>query len=217
MNGVHDMGGMEGLGDYGYETDEPVFHAEWEGRVYAMNRALGAWRRWNLDAWRYDIEQLPAWDYLRMSYYEKWFTAMEKRVVRYGFVSEEELRTGMSLTGAEATPKLTVALAQRLDRGLPSSVDPNTSAAFAIGQPVRARLLQPQGHTRLPRYARGKQGVIAFDRGVHVFPDTNALYEGENRQHLYSVRFEASELWGEGAKAGDAVYLDLWEAYLVAN
>lgn len=217
MNGVHDMGGMEGLGDYGYEVDEPVFHAPWEGRVYALNRALGAWRRWNLDAWRFDIEQLPPWDYLRMSYYEKWFAAMEKRVLRYGFVSEEELASGMALSGAEATPKLTIEMAKRLDRGLPASEDPCVVARFSLGDTVRARLMQPHGHTRLPRYARGKNGVIAADRGVHVFPDTNAKYEGESRQHLYSVRFEAVELWGEGAKVGDGVYLDLWEAYLEAR
>jgi nitrile hydratase subunit beta len=217
MNGVHDMGGMEGLGDYGYEVDEPVFHARWEGRVYAMNRAMGAWRRWNLDAWRFDIEQLPPWDYLRMSYYEKWLTALEKRVVKYGFVSAAEFQTGKALEGERATPKLTVEGARRLDRGLPSSLDPSVAAGFAVGQEVRARLIQPRGHTRLPRYARGKNGVIAADRGVHVFPDTNAKYEGESRQHLYSVRFLASELWCEEANPRDSVYLDLWEAYLEAR
>ncbi len=213
MNGVHDMGGMEGLGGYGYEIDEPVFHAPWEARVYALNRALGAWRRWNLDAWRFDIEQLPPWDYLRMSYYEKWFTAMEKRVVQYGMLTPEELRSGIA--GAErVTPRMTVEMARRLDRGLPSSVDPSVAAKFAIGDRVRARMIQPRGHTRLPRYARGKSGVIAGHRGVHIFPDTNAKYEGENRHHLYSVRFPARELWGEDANERDSVYLDLWEAYL---
>lgn len=216
MNGVHDMGGMEGLGDYGYEVDEPVFHAEWEGRVFAMNRALGAWRRWNLDAWRFDIEQLPPWDYLRMSYYEKWFTALEKRVVKYGFVSDEELRTGKPLGGEKETPRMTVEMARRPDRGLPSSEDPSVAAGFRVGQAVRARFVHPRGHTRLPRYARGKSGVIAFDRGVHVFPDTNSRYECESRQHLYGVRFSAQELWGEEANPRDSVYLDLWEAYLEA-
>lgn len=217
MNGVHDMGGMEGLGDYQYEANEPVFHAPWEGRVYALNRALGAWRRWNLDAWRYDIERLPPWDYLRMSYYEKWFTALEQRVVRYGFVTAEELRQGRSAGGEKATPKLTPALARRVDRGLPSSQDPSVPAAFRPGDRVRARQFQPSGHTRLPRYARGKDGIIAADHGVHIFPDTNSRFEGENRHHLYSVRFEAVDLWGEAARPGDGVYLDLWESYLEAK
>jgi nitrile hydratase subunit beta len=215
MNGIHDMGGMEGLGDYGYEANEPVFHAPWEGRVYALNRALGAWRRWNLDAWRFDIEQLPPWDYLRMSYYEKWFTAMGNRVVKYGMVSEDELRSGVA-TEERVAPRLTVEMARRLDRGLPSPFDPSVPAKFSAGDPVRARMMQPCGHTRLPRYARGRGGVIAADRGVHIFPDTNAKYEGENRHHLYSVRFAARELWGEAAHERDSVYLDLWEAYLEA-
>jgi nitrile hydratase len=215
MNGVHDMGGMEGLGDYGYEADEPVFHAEWEGRVYALNRALGAWKRWNLDAWRHDIERLPAWDYLRFSYYEKWFTAMEKRVVAYGLVTEEELRTGVA-RGEKAVPKMTVEMARRLDRGLPSSVDPSVQPAFATGAPVRARMMQPAGHTRLPRYARGKRGEISAFRGVHIFPDTNSRYEGEQRHPLYSVKFAARELWGPAAGERDEVYLDLWERYLEA-
>ncbi len=214
MNGVHDMGGMEGMGDYGYETDEPVFHAEWEGRVYALNRALGAWKRWNLDAWRQDIERLPPWDYLRFRYYEKWFVAMEKRVVDYGFVSREELREGRALAGEKATPKLSVEMARRIDRGLPSSADPSVTPRFATGAAVRAKMIQPAGHTRLPRYARGKRGEIAAYRGVHIFPDTNARFEGEQRHALYSVKFMARELWGPSAGERDEVYLDLWERYL---
>jgi nitrile hydratase len=204
MNGVHDMGGMENLGDLGYEENEPVFHAEWEARVYALNRALGAWKRWNLDAWRYDIEQLPPWDYLRMSYYEKWFAALEKRVVKYGFLTE----------GEKQTPVLTPEAARRIDRGLPSSHDPSVPAAFRPGDRVRAKNIQPSGHTRLPRYARGHFGIIHAGHGVHIFPDTNANYEGEHRHHLYSVRFLARDLWGPSAAAQDTVYLDLWQSYL---
>jgi nitrile hydratase len=197
MNGVH---------DYGYEATEPVFHAEWEARMYALNRAMAAWKIWNLDAWRHDIERLPAHEYLRMSYYEKWLAAMEQRVVAYQLLDAKQART----------PKFTVAMAQRLDRGLPSSVDPAVPAQFAAGQAVRARNIQPQGHTRLPRYARGKLGKVMADRGVHTLPDTNAHYQGENRQHLYSVQFTARELWGEAANERDSVYLDLWECYLEA-
>jgi nitrile hydratase beta subunit len=215
MNGVHDMGGMQGMGPIEYEKDEPVFHEAWEGRVYAMNRAMGTWGKWNIDAWRHDIELLPPVDYLRMSYYQKWLAALEKRVVNYGFVTREELESGKAAPGSsKATPALTPELASRIDRGIPSSVDPSAAPLFAVGLRVRARNINPEGHTRLPRYARGKTGEVVRDHGVYSFPDTNAQYLGEKRQHLYSVRFAARELWGEQASPRDSVYLDMWDDYL---
>jgi nitrile hydratase subunit beta len=215
MNGVHDMGGMQGMGPVRYEKNEPVFHAPWEGRVYAINRALGAWRKWNLDAWRHDIELLPPADYLRMSYYEKWFAALERRVVKYGLVTKEELESGKAAPGsAKATAALTPERARILTRGIPSSKDPSVVPLFQVGEHVRARNINPAGHTRLPRYARGKRGQIIRDHGVYAFPDTNALFHGEKRQHVYSVRFAARELWGENASPRDSVHLDMWDDYL---
>ena len=215
MNGVHDMGGMHGMGPVRYQKNEPVFHARWEARVYALNRAMGAWRKWNLDAWRHDIETLPPADYLRMSYYEKWFAALEKRVVNYGFVTKEELEGGKAAPGsAKATPVFTPEMARTPGRGIPSAKDPSVAALFRVGDRVRARNIHPAGHTRLPRYARGKTGQIVRDHGVYVFPDTNARYLGEKRQHVYSVRFAARELWGEQSSARDSVYLDMWDDYL---
>ena len=215
MNGVHDMGGMHGMGPIQYEKNEPVFHAPWEGRVYAMNRAMGAWRKWNLDAWRHDIELLPPADYLRMTYYEKWLATLEKRVVKYGFATKEEMDSGKAAAGStKATPALTPDLARLINRGIPPSEDPTVAPLFQVGQSVRARNTNPTGHTRLPRYARGKTGQIVRDRGVYAFPDTNAQYQGENRQHVYSVRFAARELWGDQASAHDANYLDMWDDYL---
>jgi nitrile hydratase subunit beta len=215
MNGVHDLGGMHGMGPIRYEKNEPVFHAPWEGRVYAMNRALGAWRKWNLDAWRYDIELLPPADYLRMSYYEKWLAALEKRVVNYGFVTKEELESGRAAAGTtKANPALKPEMAQTIDRGIPSSKDASVKPLFEVGQQVRARNINPTGHTRLPRYARGRTGQIVRDHGVYAFPDTNARYQGEKRQHVYSVRFAARELWGEQASPRDFIYIDMWDDYL---
>jgi nitrile hydratase len=215
MNGIHDMGGMHGMGSIAYEKDEPVFHEAWEGRVYALNKAMGAWQRWNLDAWRHDIETLPPADYLRMSYYERWLAALEKRVVTYGFVSRQELQEGKAAQGSsKAEPALTPEAARAIDRGIPSSVDPAIPPLFHVGDRVRARNLNPVGHTRLPRYARDKTGEIVRDHGVYTFPDTNAQYLGEERQHVYSVRFAARGLWGEAASARDFVYLDMWDDYL---
>lgn len=85
---------------------------------------------------------------------------------------------------------------------------------FAVGDGVTARNIQPAGHTRLPRYARGKPGVIARVQGVFVFPDSNAMGQGEQPQYLYAVRFTARDLWGEAAGARDALYLDMWDSYL---
>jgi nitrile hydratase beta subunit len=215
MNGVHDMGGMQGMGPIRHEKNEPVFHAPWEGRVYAMNRAMGAWRKWNIDAWRHDIELLPPADYLRMSYYEKWFAALENRMVKYGFATKEELQSGKAAPGsAKATPALTPQMARAIDRGIPSSTEPSIAALFQVGERVRARNVNPAGHTRLPRYARGKTGQIIRNHGVYAFPDTNALFRGEKRQHVYSVRFAARELWGENASPRDLIHLDMWDDYL---
>jgi nitrile hydratase beta subunit len=215
MNGVHDMGGMQDMGPIRYETNEPVFHAEWEARVYALNRAMRAWGKVNLDAWRHDIELLPPADYLRMSYYEKWLAILQKQLVQYGFATKEEVATGKAAPGsAKAKPALTVAQAGQITRSIPSSVDPAIPPAFHAGDRVRARNMNPVGHTRLPRYARGKIGVVFLDHGVYTFPDTNSRYEGEHRQHVYSVRFASRELWGDQSSPRDTVHLDLFEDYL---
>jgi nitrile hydratase subunit beta len=215
MNGVHDLGGMQDMGAITHEKSEPVFHAWWESRVYAIDRALFAWQKWNLDEWRHHIETLPPADYLRMSYYEKWLAAELKRVVQYGLVTKEELESGKAAPGtAKAIPVFTPAMAESYNRGIPSPKDPSVAPLFHVGQRVRARIINPIGHTRLPRYARGKTGEIVRDHGVYTFPDTNARHLGEKRQHVYAVRFTARELWGEAASPRDFVHLDMWDDYL---
>jgi len=216
MNGVHDMGGQHGMGPVQHAQDEPVFHAPWEGRVYALTRAMRAWRRWNIDADRHDLELLPPVDYLRMSYYERWAARLAGQVVKYGFVTPEEMDSGAPARGSlRASPALGVdSSSDWLTRGIASSHDPTVQPLFAAGQRVRARNLNPTGHTRLPRYARGKTGIVAQDHGVYVFPDTNAHFQGETRQHVYSVRFAAQELWGDGASPRDSVHVDMWDDYL---
>lgn len=198
------------------ESSEPVFHGEWEGRVFGINAAMRALKKWNLDEWRYQIEQLPPAEYLRMSYYEKWLTANERLAVEHGLVTVEELKNGKAAAGAaKSTPALTAAVvAGRWGRGIPSSDQPEVAAKFAVGQTVRALIVNPIGHTRLPRYVRGKVGVIARDHGVYVWPDSNAHGKGEQRQHVYAVRFSAQELWGGVASNRDTVYVDLWDNYL---
>ena len=217
MNGIHDMGGMHGMGAIQHEQNEPVFHESWEGRIYAITRAIGAWGKWNIDAGRHAIELLPPADYLRMSYYEKWLARDVELLVNHGLLTREEIETGKPVAGSHKTiPPLTAATVRETARRRGSYMRPDVEAQprFAIGERVRARNINPVGHTRLPRYARGKQGIIARDRGIFVFPDTNAHFLGEQPQHLYSVRFAAQELWGDTASPRDSAFLDLWDSYL---
>lgn len=218
MNGVHDMGGMQGFGPVKPEANEPVFHGRWEARVLAMRRAMAAWRKWNIDAGRYSIETLPPADYLRMTYYEKWLASMIKLALRAGLLSQRELETGKRDPSVPvATPPLRADSVMSVIRaGNPTQRSTNTMPRFASGAAVLARNINPMGHTRLPRYVRGRRGTIENHHGAHVFPDTNARFEGENPQFLYTVRFAARDLWGKEANPADAVYVDLWEDYLEA-
>ncbi len=215
MNGVHDMGGMHGMGPIRVEKNEPVFHAEWEKRVFALNRAMGAWRKWNIDASRHQRELIPAADYLRMSYYERFFEALIELSSQRGLLTRKEIDGAQPVVSSETVPALTAGMVPQLVmKGAPTNRDVPVKAAFKAGEGVRAKNIHPVGHTRLPRYARGRQGIVVRDHGVFVFPDTNAHFSGETPQHVYSVRFEARELWGDSAVLHDAVYIDLWEDYL---
>ena len=216
MNGVHDMGGMHGMGPVVPEADEPVFHEKWEGRVFALNRATAALGKWNIDASRHSRERIPPAEYLRMSYYEKWLAGLLMLAQERGLVGREELSSGRPAPGAtKATPPLTAAQVPAMVTHRGQFERPvNTPPRFAVGQPVRAKTINPTGHTRLPRYARGKLGTLDRIHGAHVFPDSNAHFAGERPQYLYSVRFSARELWGEAAAVRDAVYIDLWDDYL---
>lgn len=224
MNGIHDMGGMHGMGPIldqndGHEPNEPVFHEPWESRCYAINNLVGrsSWNKWNIDARRYGIEVLPPAEYLRMSYYEKWLERIIECLIQQGVIAREELASGKVSSPSRAQgPRLTAgeAAATASQRGNFLRPDAKAVARFAVGQPVRARNVHPAGHTRLPRYARGKTGVIGSVRGIFVFPDTNAHFQGEQPQYLYSVRFTARELWGESAPPRDSVAIDLWDSYL---
>jgi nitrile hydratase beta subunit len=216
MNGVHDMGGMHGMGPIEHEKNEPVFHATWEGRLFALRRAMGAWGKWNIDTTRHEVELVPAAEYLELSYYARQSVAFLEMLVKSKLVTREEIESGVAAPGQPAaTPALTPEKAAALvAKGAPTSRDVKAAARFKVGQHVRARNINPVGHTRLPRYARGKLGTIERDHGVFVLPDSNAHFRGENPEHVYSVRFSARELWGEQASPRDSVHLDMWDEYL---
>jgi nitrile hydratase subunit beta len=213
VNGVHDMGGMHGLGPVAPEADEPVFHHRWEARVHAMT--LASPTRGNIDAGRHRLELLPPAEYLRMSYYEKWLTRLEQLLVIGGYLSDAELASGRADPGApKSTPVRPASSVPAAMTGPSSYIRDAAPAAFAVGDHVRALNLNPAGHTRLPRYVRGRTGVIERLHGAHVLPDSNAHHQGEDPRHLYSVSFTARELWGPHAAARDSVRLDLWEPNL---
>ncbi len=214
MNGVHDMGGQHGLGRVIPEPEGSPFHAGWEGRAHAL--VIAAPTRGNIDAGRHQRELIPGATYLAMTYYERWFEALRQMLLASGIVSPAELATGLA---DPATPKSTPRLSPA---DVPAAMlrqgsylrDGAAPPAFAVGDRVRARNLHPVGHTRLPRYARGRTGVVEHYHGAHVFPDSHAHGGGEAPRALYTVRFTARELWGSDAAPRDSVSLDLWEPYL---
>jgi nitrile hydratase beta subunit len=216
-NTIHDMGGMHGFGKVEPEPNEPVFHAPWEGRVHALQRAIGAAGLWSIDGGRASIESLPPTTYLAASYYQKWFLGLEKRVVSYGLVGIDELAAGRSLRAGQPLPQkvTTAAAAKPPIRGnfeRPSSAP----ARFKPGDRVRTANINPATHTRLPRYARDKAGVVEAIRGCHVYPDTAALdVHNENPQWLYTVVFTGRELWGDDADPAIKVSIEAFEPYLL--
>lgn len=219
MNGGHDLGGMHGFGRINAEPEagEPVFHADWEKRVFGLSRAIGALGQWNSDMSRFARERQHPADYLRHSYYENWLVGLEKMLVETGLATAEELAAGNAVQSADADLRKRLLPAEEvaatLTRGAPVTMPTDAPPRFGIGDRVRGVNRHPLGHTRQPRYVRGRIGVIHGHHGCHVFPDLSA--EGARvGRHLYSVRFEASELWGENANRASAVYVDLWEDYL---
>jgi nitrile hydratase len=209
------MGGMQCFGAVVPERDEPVFHHDWERRALGVVVAMGATGAWNLDMSRAARESLPPATYLSSSYYEIWIRAMERLLVERGLVDAAEIAAGHAHARGDASvrPLKASAAAAALARGSPALREARSVPRFALGDAVRTGNLNPPTHTRLPRYCRDKRGTIVRVHGAHVFPDSNALGRGEDARWLYTVRFEARELWGADTTAS-AVHADLWEPYL---
>jgi nitrile hydratase subunit beta len=211
---------MHGLGRVIVEPNEPVFHAEWERIVFAINFVVPC----NGDESRYSIEKMNPVHYLSSRYYEHWLFGFENILVEQGIVDRGDLdrRTAKFRDSSFGelprlkNPRLVESITRIIREGTPYNREIQRIAKFKVGDSVRAKNLNPVGHTRLPRYVRGKRGIIVKVNGAFVFPDTNALRKGENPQHVYGVRFEAKDLWGEESaeKGREAVYLDLWENYI---
>jgi nitrile hydratase beta subunit len=216
MNGAQDLGGQHGLGPIAPEKDEPYFHAEWEKRALGLTLSCGAFGAWTIDESRHARESLPPATYLAASYYEIWIRALEALLKRHGFVSAEELVQAHLLEkGREPKRILTAEMVPGvLAKGGPCDRPVSNAPVFAVGQQVRTRNFNPETHTRLPRYARAKTGLVEAVQGSFVFPDDNAHGKGENPQWVYTVVFDAGEIWGDGADPSLTVSIDAWESYL---
>ncbi|HUE45928.1 MAG TPA: nitrile hydratase subunit beta, partial [Aestuariivirgaceae bacterium] len=194
----------------------PVFHAEWERRAFALTLAMGATGAWNLDVSRHARESLDPARYLSSTYYQIWLEGLARLLREAELVTPEELATGRPRTPPAPLKRVLAAgdVERVLAAAAPMDREPQAPARFRAGDVVRARNMHPFGHTRLPRYARGRTGEIARVNGAHVFPDSHAHGLGEDPRWLYTVRFTARELWGDDRNATDAVHADLWEPYL---
>jgi len=217
MNGAQDLGGMMGFGPVQPEPNEPVFHADWEKRALGMTLCASALGEWNLDISRHSRESLHPADYLSSSYYEIWIKGLIKLLAARGLVSAEELEAGRKLVAPRPTARSPLPPADvpaALARGGPTERPVAREPRFAVGDRVKTRNIHPTGHTRLPRYARGKLGIVERCQGGYVFPDSNAHQKGEDPQWVYSVVFAGTELWGEAADPLLTVAIDCWEPYL---
>jgi nitrile hydratase len=216
MNGVHDMGGMDGFGKVEPEPNEPVFHETWEGRVMAMTRAMGAAGAFNIDVGRFYREMLPPTVYLTSSYYKKWFLGLQESLVARGYIDDAEVKQGHAAAPAKALKRGAFKLddVERIMTRGSFARSAQAPAKFKAGDRVRAKNINPVTHTRLPRYVRGHVGVVESDHGCHVFPDTASKDAGEHPQWLYTVVFDGAELWGADADPTVKVSIDAFEPYL---
>jgi nitrile hydratase len=215
MNGAHDMGGMHGFGPVEPQPNEPVFHADWERRVFAVTMATFAPGGWNLDMVRRARENRPPADYLTKTYYELWAAGTETMLLERGLIGADEIAAGRSLRPAKPVRRVLkpAEVAAAVAKGSRTDRAPAAPARFKAGDEVRAKNLNPPTHTRLPRYVRGHVGIIHAVRGCQVFADSNALGR-EDPQWLYTVRFTARELWGPDGDPSSSVTVDAWESYL---
>jgi nitrile hydratase len=216
MNGPHDLGGQMGFGPVAPEKNEPYFHAEWEKRALGLTLSCGAFRGWNIDESRHARENIPPANYLAASYYEVWTRALEVLLERHGFVEAAEIDAGHKQTDGTVPKRILKAdmVAEVLAKGGPCDRAVETAPRFASGDKVRTKNFNPATHTRLPRYARAKTGIVEAVQGSFVFPDDNAHGKGENPQWVYTVVFDGGEIWGEGADPSLTVSIDAWESYL---
>ena len=222
MARAHDIGGVKGLGPVEIEKDEPVFHSEWERRIFGMTMATLGKGLYGVEKFRSGIEAIPILPYMESSYYERWIATLEHNLIGAGVITEDEIdgrtaelsRQPDTEIGRREEPEFCEMLLGAIHAGMSPERDVASERRFGVGARVVAVGTEAEGHTRLPRYVRGKQGTIARLDRAFVYPETNALDEGENPEWCYCVRFEPDEVWGADAEERTPVYVDVWESYL---
>ncbi|MBA5777362.1 nitrile hydratase subunit beta [Stappia sp. F7233] len=219
MNGAQDLGGMMGFGPVEPEKNEPVFHAEWEERAFALTVAMGGTGEWNIDSSRFARESAHPATYLASSYYQIWLGGLERLLEDRGLVTRDELDAGRSLHESRPVKRVITKdlVAPVFGQNGTYEREPAAPARFAVGDAVVTKVMHPAGHTRIPRYVRGRPGIIERIHGCHVLPDSNSLYQGEAPTWLYSVAFKGTDIWGADSDPGLMLRVDLWETYLDAR
>lgn len=205
MDGVHDLGGIDGFGRVDHAETEPFFAADWERRTFRMMIGSLGPLDVNGGMFRHSIERMDPAHYLSSSYWEHWLTGVTTSIVEAGVVTREELdqRAGghFPLSGPDLGK-------------LPDDLDARTEPRYAVGDAVRVREWHPAGHTRAPRYVQGKTGTVLRIDPVGNVPDIEAHGGGFVSDPIYSIRFTSRELWGEGGNDREVVHVDLFERYL---
>jgi nitrile hydratase subunit beta len=220
MDGIHDCGGMHGFDQVERETDEPFFHSDWERRAFALTMAMPFISLTGDDQFRREIERMSPTHYLDSSYYEKWLEATISLAKEHGLTTDDELTGGAVAPIPEKFKDNPPAVAEEVwdnihfgaSQALP---DADVPQKYSVGDRVQTVANLGSGHTRLPRYARGKTGTIESAYGTFIYADSNAATYDPSPVHLYTVVFDATELWGEEGAAGDSVTLDMFEPYLM--
>lgn len=222
MDSIADMGGMQGFGPVrSAPPGDPPFHEPWEGRAFALtllsiNRLSGR----NLDAMRHALERIPPAEYLNEEdgYYGRWLKCAEIMLTDSGIIAPDAVEARARRLRGEDIPEPPEPAPNKPDytpAGPGSLRQIGDPPAFKVGQTVRAKDIHPRGHTRLPRYVRGRRGAIERIQPAALLPDTNAHFEGENAQNCYGVAFDSAELWGPEAEPF-TLRIDLFESYLEA-
>lgn len=202
MDGIHDLGGMAGFGAVAHAATEAPFADDWERRAFSTTLALLAALRCPSSAFRHSIERMDPAHYLAASYYEHWLTGAATLAVEAGAVTREELERRAGGGFPLSQPALFT----------PPAPPPagRTEPRFAVGDRVRVRDRHPSGHTRTPRYVRGKRGAVVRVDVTAPLPDLEAHGAGRVLDPTYAVRFEAAELWGDEGR-GESVVVGVWE------
>ncbi|MFK7962729.1 MAG: nitrile hydratase subunit beta [Burkholderiaceae bacterium] len=218
MNGPHDLGGLHGFGPVTMDADDEAFHEPWEKRLFSLALAMGATGAWNLDQARSARESMGVLRYRQSSYYQIWLAGMVTLLLERGLVTPEELDQGAVKSDPLPLPRRLAAadVQTALKKGAPVDRPLADKPLFGVGDHVFTRNLQPAAHTRLPAYARCRPGCISAVHGAHLLPDEHARTGNEKPEWLYSVQFDAVDLFGAETTAAD-VYVDCWESYLSAD